>query len=98
MDNLQLAAFIRNTLISVGSGVAVKYGLDASLVPSVVGAGMTIAGFAWSAWGHTRNNTIAATRSIPGVEAVVAIPSIANSDKFRRDDKVITAAEAKVKL
>jgi hypothetical protein len=94
----QLLAFIRNTLISAGTGIFVKYGLDAAAVPSLVGAGMTVTGFAWSALGHTKASMIAAAASLPDVQAVVAIPSVANSKMFLRDDKVITAAEAKVKL
>ncbi|PWT71913.1 MAG: hypothetical protein C5B60_10290 [Chloroflexi bacterium] len=91
----QLLAFIRNSMISAGTAIALKYGLDASFVPAAVGGIMTVIGFGWSALGHTRNGTISAAAALPEVKAVLAAPAIANSDLFLRNNKVITVAQSR---
>lgn len=95
MLDAQVMALIRNLLISGGTALAVKYGLDSSMVPTIAGAIITGTGFIWSAWGHTRNSTIASAAALPEVQAVVASPAVADSVQFMNDDKVITSAQAR---
>lgn len=93
--NPQIAAFLRNTLISLGTAAAVKFGVDAAVVPSVVGVIMMIVGFVWSGYGHTQSSTIAAAAALSDVRAVVTTPLIATSPQFQDDNKVITSIQAR---
>lgn len=92
--NPQISAVLRNILIAGGGAVAMKFGLSADMVPTVVGIIMSLGGAAWSAWGHSRNSVIASAAALPEVRAILTSSEIANSSQFANDNKVVTPTQA----
>lgn len=52
MNSDQFQSIFRSVLISLGAGVAAKYGLDGSVVPAVAGGIVAAAGAAWGLYFH----------------------------------------------
>jgi len=89
----QISAAIRNILIFAGGMIATKFGLDGSVVPTIVGVLMSIGGAVWSAFGHTTQAKIAAVAALPEVKAVLTTLEIAHGPRFKDDTKVVTPSD-----
>jgi hypothetical protein len=91
----QIQALIRNIAIAGGGALATKFGLSSEFAPMFGGIVVSLAGFAWSAWGHTSTQVIAAASALSSVQAVVVPTSIATQAPFDTNNKVISPAQAK---
>ena len=76
--NEQVIGAIRILLITVGTSMATKYGLDQNLVPALAGAVITVGTAAWSLYMKRQQGLVNAAAGVPGVK-IVAPDTIANA-------------------
>lgn len=56
--NPQIESLIKSALISAGTSIAVKYGLDQNLVPAIVGGLLAAATAGWALWSRRQQGII----------------------------------------
>lgn len=83
--NEQLLTLIKSGLISAGTAIAVKFGLDQSYVPAIVGALITLGTSGWAIYAKRRQGIInsaakVATSIVVPAELATNAPANVNSE------------------
>lgn len=50
MNQAVIQAIVRHVLTAAAGGLAVKYGVDGSIIDAVIGGAAALAGLGWSIW------------------------------------------------